>query len=259
VTGDRLGDWPTTMPTRWFQEQIPHLDSIVIADVIAISDVAVSCTLPSYGGLEAMLPTSEIPVRRGQAISDYVRVGKLIAVQVIRTAPLDVSMKRVREEEAATALTQYHRDAKVDLIVRTAAEHDSARIEALYRDVIWPLKDALDDAYEDVYSVFEEICAQGSTATMVLPVSIPDTLVRAIRSKVVASTYTASKEVTIRFGTSYEGVQALTTELNRLGRMEGIRVLITAPPKFKLIATDQTQTRAAARLAAAVATIPPAY
>ena len=234
---------------RWYQELIPHLGSIVIAAVTAISDDVVSCTLPAFGSIEILLPISEIPVQMGQ----------LIPVQVVRTAPIDVSMKRVRDDEAKEALNQYHRDAKVDQIVRVAAEHDQGRIAELYQDVIWPLRSALDDAYEDVYSVFEEICAQGSAETMVLPVPIPDTLVRAVRMKVVAATYTASKEVTIRFGTSYEGVQALTKELNRLGRMEGIRVLITAPPKFKLIATDQTQTRAAARLAAAVATIPPAF
>ena len=103
----------TTMSIRHFfyPERQPALSDIVVAHVKEIRDVAVYGSLPAYGDLEFMMPTSEINVRRGKRIADYVRVGENIVTQVISTTggKIDTSMKLVREEEAKEAMDRHIR------------------------------------------------------------------------------------------------------------------------------------------------------
>ena len=243
---------PTT--TYFYQGKEPALGDIVIADVTSISDVAVYCTLPAYGHLEVMMPVSEINVRRHRKVTDYIRVGQSVPVQVIRHegSKIDVSMKQVRDHEAKACNERHHRDARINLIVRTAANLDPVATEALYRDLIWSLP-----SETDVFSLFEDIraCEEGEA----LPSDaeeFPATLIAAIRAKLPAASYTAEKEIMLRFGQYHDGIDRLSAELRRLATLEGIDVFVIAPPKFRIVATDKTRARADARLAAAARSIP---
>ena len=232
----------------FYPRTLPEKDEIVMAEVATISDVAVYCRLPAYGDMEAMLPTSEINVRRHRKVADYVRIGQLVPVQVLRVdmGRVDVSMKQVREHEATEATNKYHRDAKVNLIVRTAiplsSGDDKDALTTLYREHVWPL--------EDAYATFEEVRAAGAAATF------PPALVAAILAKMPEASYTKEQDVMLRFGTFHDGVRRLEAALSTIAEKEGIQVFVVAPPTYRVRATDKTPARAAERLAAVVATLP---
>ena len=232
-----------------YAEPLPAVGDIVVATVQRIGDTAVYCTLPAYREFEVMLPTSEINVRRGRRVGDYVRVGQTIAVSVLRDDgdKLDVSLKQVREAERDAALAKHTKDLKIALIVRTACGLDEERTGAMYRDVIWPRS-----AEEDLYTLFEEVKAAGPVAD----VSLPAELVAAIHAKMPEASYTASADVTIRFAPFHDGAARVAATLTELAGREGVEVFVVAPPKYRLTATDKTQARAEARLAAAVAAVP---
>lgn len=243
---------PTTM--YFYQDKEPALGDIVIADVTRISDVAVYCTLPAYGDLEVMMPISEINVRRHKKVTDYIRVGQSVPVQVIRHegSKIDVSMKQVRDHEAKACIERHHRDARINLIVRTAANLDPVATEMLYRDLIWSLAPET-----DVFSLFEDVraCEEGD-ALPTDAVEFPPALISAIRAKLPAASYTAEKEIMLRFGPCHDGVDRLSAELRRLATMDSVEVFVIAPPKFRIVVTDKTRARADARLAAAISSIP---
>lgn len=215
-----------------------------MATVRSISDVAVYCTLPAYGDMEVLLPTSEINVRKHRKVADYVRVGQQMPVQVIRVEPgrVDVSLKQVRAHEAAATTDQFHHDARVNLVVRTAAAQSPEKVRELYEQHIWPL--------EDPYALMEEIRAGGDAG------ALPAELVAAVMAKFPEASYTATEDVMLRFGTFHDGAARLTAALQTLAEREGIQVLVVAPPTYRLVATDKTPARAAARLAAARAAVP---
>lgn len=232
------------MTTYFYPSQSPSVGDIVIAVVKTISDVAVYCSLPAYGGREAMIPTSEMNIKRYKSVNDYARVGQQMAAQVIRVEgeAIDLSTAQVREVEGKEAMNQFHRDRAVDLILRTAAGQDPAKTEALYREIVWPRL----TLGENVYELFEEIRATDEGS----PTELPEELVTAIRKKMPESHYTAEREIFLRFGPYADGVQRLNAELQRLAQIEGLQVLVVAPPKFKIVATDKTKARAEARVAA---------
>lgn len=244
------------MTTYFYPSQTPAIGDIVIAVVKTISDVAVYCSLPAYGGREAMIPTSEMNIKRYKSVNDYARVGQQMAAQVLRVEgeAIDLSTAQVREAEGKEAMNQFHRDRAVDLILRTAAGQDPAKTEALYREIVWPrLLAVTTEGTEiplksDIYELFEEVraCEEGAP----LPISLPEELVTAIRKKMPESHYTAEREIFLRFGPYADGVQRLNAELQRLAQIEGLQVFVVAPPKFKIVATDKTKARAEARVAA---------
>jgi translation initiation factor 2 subunit 1 len=244
-------------PTFFYAQERPKPGDIVVATVTSVGDVAVYGLLPAYGFLEVMLPTSEIYVAKRRKVGDYVHVGQTVVVEVIRcsaTGLVDVSLKKVAEREREEVLTRFHRDQKVNLIVRSAAAAatrgnsvvtaDPAAVATLYRDVVWPLG-------EDPYTVFEEVRAGGAMAE-----TLPPALVTAIHQKMPEASYTASEEVMLRFGPYHDGVARLNAALQRLSALESIQVVVVGAPKFRLTATDKTPARAAARLAAAISQVP---
>jgi translation initiation factor 2 alpha subunit (eIF-2alpha) len=244
---------PSTMrPLQMYANPLPAIGEVVVATVQRIGDTAVYCTMPAYRDFEVMLPTSEINVRRGRRVIDYVRVGQVIAVSVIRDDgdKLDVSLKQVREAERDAALAKHTKDLKIALIVRTACGLDEERVAAMYRDLIWPRS-----AEENLYTLFEEIKAAGPDADMTVW-ALPAELVTAVHAKMPEATYTASADVTIRFAPFHDGAARVAAALTELAKREGVEVFVVAPPKYRLTATDKTQARADARLAAAVAAVP---
>jgi translation initiation factor 2 alpha subunit (eIF-2alpha) len=244
------------MPTYFYATRTPAVGETVVATVQQIKDVAVYATLPAYGDCEVMLPTSEINVRRGKRVSDYVRVGQDIVVSVIRDDgdKFDVSMKQVRDVERDAIMEKYHRDGKVALLVRTAATDPAVSVVDLYRNVVWSLMEWLEeneDAPRDVLAVFEAV--RGGNAA---PVAIPPALHAAIMQKLPAPTWREEAEFMMRFGTFHDGAARIAATLTRLSQMPGIEVHVVAPPKYRLVATAATKAEAAALLAAAQATIP---
>lgn len=238
---------------HFYRETLPVVGEIVAAELSRIDENAVYCTLPAYAGHEAMLPTTELGMKRGKRVADYVRVGQLTALAVIRVegANIDVSLKQCRAEEGKVALERFHRDARVDLILRTAAAQDLGKTAALYSGVVWPMH----DVEKDVYAEFEEarIAMEDGVSTQS---AFTAEILAAIKAKMPSVTYSAEREILLRFGTFHDGVDRMRQILTTLAMKEGIEVFIVAPPKYRVTAKDRTPVRAAARLAAACENLP---
>lgn len=232
------------MNVHSFYPTKPAISAIVVGVIKSIGDVAAYCTLRLHGNIEYMLPLTEINMKRHKRVSDYIRVGQDVVLQIMGTdTDTYVSMKEVSENEKKTAMERYVHDLKVDLIVRTAAEQNPDRIAELLKTVVHPLL----EKDQDPYLAFEEVRIAKEDGAAIPDIYTP-ALVTAIQQKMPVVTHTAEKEIVMRFGCVTNGVDRLNQELNRIAAIPGIRVFIVAPPKYKLVATDRTPTRAAALL-----------
>lgn len=238
---------------RFYRAELPEVGDIVAAEISKIDENAVYCTLPAYAGIEAMLPVTEVGVKRGKRVVDYVRVGQLLPLAVIRVdgQNVDVSLKQCRAEEGKTAMVAFHRDSRVDLILRTTAGQDAAQTASLYNDIVWPMR----DAEEDVYAQFEEARIAMEDGVPTRPEFTP-ALLAAVRAKMPPVTYTADREIMLRFGTFHDGSARLHAALTELAAKEGVEVYIVAAPKYRVVARGRTPARAAARLADACVGLP---
>jgi translation initiation factor 2 alpha subunit (eIF-2alpha) len=224
----------------------PALNDIVVADIQSIQDTAVYAILPGYGDLEVMIPISEIPVRKHRKVSDYVRVGELTPLCVIRVegAGIDVSLKQVSEAERGKALDEHHRRLRIDQVLRVAARHEPAALGALYKAHVWN-----HESIDVVWARFEEIRA-GEPATE------PAELVAAIHQKLPMPVHVAEREVIVRFGLDPAGAARVSTVLRDLAAMEGVQVFVVAPPRYRIVIKEKTPARASARLEEVCSFIP---
>lgn len=256
-------------PRQFYPEALPPVGIIVIATITRITDTAVYCELPAYRDAEAMIPLSEIYIKRHKRVSDYVKEGQTVVAQVLRHDPMDLSMKIVREAEREAAIAAHGRDAKIHQIARFAAEGSATYLEELLREQIWPrgcLSDSSargfekdssgDDTYngEAVMTWMRMVRGGEPGAAVGVPVSLFNAIMSGLPEPIVTST----KEVVLRFGAFHDGIARLNAALGELSAIPGLSVVVSAPPKYQLVATGPSATAANAILAAAMARIPAA-
>jgi translation initiation factor 2 subunit 1 len=211
----------------------PSIDSLVVADVVDFNDVIVNCTLPEYCGLEAIIPTSEIKVKRGKAVRNYVKKGQQIVAQVIRIdeqGRVDMSLKMVKEDEQVQTMDTYHKTLKVLQICGAAANYKLERTIELYS-----LTQSLAEDYESPYKYFEACLVEEATAPT------PE-IQEAIQKRIQTPSYTCEKEIQLRFSEP-NGVERITKQLNEW-HAQGFQVFIVSPPKYKIVATANSLAKA---------------
>jgi translation initiation factor 2 alpha subunit (eIF-2alpha) len=254
-------------PRQFYPEALPPVGKIIIATIVRITDTAVYCELPAYRDATAMIPLSEIYIKRHKRVSDYVKEGQAVAAQVLRHDPMDLSMKIVREAEREAALAAHGRDAKIHQIARVAAEGSASHLEELLREHVWPrgcLSDSSarscfekDSGGDDTYNG-EAVMAWMQAVRGERAAGIPVSLLNAIMTGLPEPIVSITKEVVLRFGTFHDGVARLNAALGELSTIPGLSVVVSAPPKYQLVATGPSATAANAILAVAMERIPAA-
>lgn len=258
-------------PRQFYPEVIPPLNKLVIANVTRITDTAVYCELPAYMDMEAMIPISEIYIKRHRRVTDYVKEGQTVVAQVLRHDPIDLSLKIVREAERDAAMEAHGRDAKIHQIARTAAGGSVATLMSLLTEEIWTrgcgvTLDArgcvTDETGADEDSIYdgERVMAwmrmiRGSGSVDAVE-AVPSALIAAIMTRLPEPIVTLTKDITLRFGVFHDGVTRLNALLSELAATPGLSVIVTAPPKYQLVATGPNEAVAAAILADASARLP---
>lgn len=242
-------------PHFFYSARVPAEDENVMAEISAIHEAAVYATLPAYGNLEGMIPMTEVGIPKRKRVTDVVRVGQLVVANVkavTESGALDLSLKNVRPDEREAATTRYHQDLRLNNIVRsTAGGGDRELQEYIYTKFAWPATEGeagvSSAAWLERIRVGEIGVAEG----------LPRPFVEEVMLRVPMPSYTESTDITVRFGVFHNGAERLNSFLRELAAEPGIQVIVTAPPKYRLTATDVTQEKAAARLAAAVGRVPP--
>jgi len=146
------------------RKELPDVGEYVVATVKKIFDYGAYVTLDEYNGLEAYLPWSEVASRWVRNIRDVLREDQKIVVKVIRVnrrrKTVDVSLKKVPENEKRKKMLWWKRYLKASKIIELVAEKIGKSIEDAYREVVWKLE----DYYGDPLLGLEEAVIRGPEA-----------------------------------------------------------------------------------------------
>jgi len=108
--------------------------------------------LLEYNSIEGMILLSELSRRRIRSISSLIKVGRQEPVMVLRVDKekgyIDLSKRRVSEEDVAACEERYNKSKLVHSIMRHVAETMEADLEDLYTNVAWPLYKKYGHAFE---------------------------------------------------------------------------------------------------------------
>jgi len=147
------------MPIR--RKELPDVGELVVATVREVYDYGAYLNLDEYGGLEAYLPWSEVASRWIRSIHDVLKPGQKVVVKVIRVnrkrKQVDVSLKRVYENERRRKMMEWKRQQKAEKILEIAAQKLGKSLEEAYEQV----GARLEDAYGELMAAFEEAAVRG--------------------------------------------------------------------------------------------------
>ncbi|BFH74137.1 translation initiation factor IF-2 subunit alpha [Sulfurisphaera javensis] len=139
---------------------VPSEGEVLIATVKQVFDYGSYVTLDEYGNLQAFLPWSEISSRWVKNIRDVIKEGRKIVVKVIRVdrrkGTIDVSLKKVTEDEKRKKNAQWKKIQKVDKILEIVSKKINKSEREGWEQVAWKLEDKYGDAYEALVKAVKE-------------------------------------------------------------------------------------------------------
>lgn len=138
--------------------QLPEENELVLATIRKIMPYGAFCTLPEYGNAEAFLHVSEVASRWIKNIHEFISENKKVVVKVLRVdrekGQIDVSLRRVNEEEKRNKLESIKRGARSDKLLQLALTKSkdpmkvpelAAKLEEVHGEAYAALEAALED------------------------------------------------------------------------------------------------------------------
>ncbi|CAI7795957.1 unnamed protein product [Closterium sp. NIES-53] len=151
---------------RMYEAKFPEVEQVVMVQVKNIADMGAYVSLLEYNNIEGMILLSELSRRRIRSISSLIKVGRQEPVMVVRVDKqkgyIDLSKRRVSEEEVAACEEKYNKSKMVHSIMRHVAETSGVDVEELYTNVTWPLYRKYGHAFEvkrEVPAMVEDVKA----------------------------------------------------------------------------------------------------
>ncbi|KAH9538891.1 hypothetical protein CY35_15G031400 [Sphagnum magellanicum] len=218
--------------------------------------------LLEYNNIEGMILLSELSRRRIRSISSLIKVGRQEPVMVLRVDKekgyIDLSKRRVSEEDIAVCEERYNKSKLVHSIMRHVAETMEADLEDLYTHVGWPLYRKYGHAFEafklivtDPDSVLggltkevKEESPDGQETIKVVPAmtdEVKDALIKNIKRRMTPQPLKIRADIELKCF-QYDGVLHIKDAMRRAeeaGTQEcPVKIKLVAPPLYVL--TTQT-------------------
>ncbi len=221
-------------------KEYPEEGEFVIATVKNIHPYGAFLKLDEYPGKEGFMHISEVASTWVKNVRDFIKEGQKVVAKVIRVDPskghIDLSLKRVNQQQRKAKLQEYKRAQKAENLLRMAAENIGRSFEDAWREVWVPLE----EEYGEVYAAFEE-AAQGGIE--VLKDKLSDEWLEALKPiiesyvEVPRVTINAEFEITVPTPNGMDVIkEALIKARDRANEEEDIDVRFTyqGAPRYRI-------------------------
>jgi len=231
---------PNSLSCRFYENQYPEPEEVVMVNVTNISDMGAYVTLLEYDDIEGMILLSELSRRRIRSINKLVRVNRTEIVMVIRVDKekgyIDLSKRRVDPEDVIKCEERYNKAKAVHSVLRHVAEVKGLKLETLYQKIGWPLYKKYGHAYEGFKIALNE-SEDGSNIFKDLDVDeeVKGALITYIKRRLAPQPVKIRADIEVTCFT-YEGIDAIKAALSE-GEEKGqadapIKIKLIAPPMY---------------------------
>ncbi len=227
------------------RKELPDVGELVVATVKQVFEYGAYLILDEYNSMEAYLPWSEVASKWVRNIRDVIREGQKVVVKVIRVnrrnKQVDVSLKRVFDNERRRKMLEWKRAVRAEKILELAAKKIGKTLDEAYEKAGWKLE----DYYGEIYAGLEQAVMRGPEGLKEAGIEEPwlsalyEEATRHIEVKKVKITGT----LTLR-SLSPDGVnrirRVLSEPLSKLSLDENtsIRVYTAGAPRYKIEVTS---------------------
>lgn len=242
-TEDNIQLKSTVANCRMYEQKYPKVDDLVMVEVKSIEEMGAYVALKEYNDIEGMILLSELSRRRIRSINKIIRVGRLEVVVVLRVDEekgyIDLSKRRVSDEEAQKCEEKYNKSKAVHSIMRHVAETMKQDLEQLYVKIAWPLYKKFGHAYE----AFKMAISEPSTVFEGLDIDeeLKDAVLKHIKRRLTPQPVKIRADIEVTCF-HYEGIDAIKAALSK-GQDTSteecpIKIKLVAPPLYVVITTS---------------------
>jgi translation initiation factor 2 subunit 1 len=165
------------------KKPLPDEGEILIATVKKVFDQGAYVTLDEYGGLEAYLPWIEVSSRWVRNVRDVLSEGRKIVVKVIRVdrkkGTVDVSLKKVTEDEKKKKMAQWKRLQRTDKILEIVSKKLNLPEKQAWEEVAWRLESKYNT---DAFAVLERAAKEGDK--VLREAGVPDVWIKPLLEEI---------------------------------------------------------------------------
>ncbi|AQL07357.1 Eukaryotic translation initiation factor 2 subunit alpha [Zea mays] len=240
---------------RMYEQRFPEVDAAVMIQVKHIADMGAYVSLLEYNNIEGMILFSELSRRRIRSISSLIKVGRQEPAIVLRVdrdkGYIDLSKRRVSEEEAHACEDRYNKSKLVHSIMRHVAETLEIDLEPLYQRIGWPLYRKYGHAFEafklivaDPDAILDALTYEEKEVTKVVPAVTPevkDSLVKNIRRRMTPQPLKIRADIEMKCF-QFDGVLHIKQAMKKAEAAGNdncpVKIKLVAPPLYVL--TTQT-------------------
>jgi len=212
--------------------EMPEQNELVLAVIKKILPYGAFCSLPEYNNREAFLHISEVASRWIKNIHEFLSEGQRVVVKVHRTDKaknqIDVSLKRVNDEEKRKKLEQVGFEKRSQKLVEVALKESKAKVTFV------DIKEKIEEEYGDLYTCLKECSEKGDTALK--DIDIP----KQLKASIVEIAKKNIKKPIISVGgvikltcTGPDGVETIKKILSV--KEKGVDISYLGAPRYKII------------------------
>jgi len=182
------------VPVKIARKDLPDVGELVVGTVTKIMEHGAYVILDEYGGLEAYVPINEIVQSWFHSIKDYLKPGQKAVFRVIRVDPrrklIDVSLRKVREEEKKEKFLQWKRTVRAVKLLELVSQRTGIPLQELLVKVGY----RFEDIYGDMLKGFEQLAKGNVDEVRRVLKDVPDHVFKVIEE--IAKEHIEIPEVT---------------------------------------------------------------
>eukprot|EP01114_Cavostelium_apophysatum_P005745 TRINITY_DN16916_c0_g1_i1.p1 TRINITY_DN16916_c0_g1~~TRINITY_DN16916_c0_g1_i1.p1 ORF type:complete len:379 (+),score=152.55 TRINITY_DN16916_c0_g1_i1:58-1137(+) len=250
---------------RMYEQKFPEVDDLVVVEVKSIEEMGAYVALKEYNDIEGMILLSELSRRRIRSINKIIRVGRLEVVLVLRVDKekgyIDLSKRRVSDEDVAKCDEKYNKSKAVHSIMRHVAEGaqsqglPNSQLEELYSKVAWPLYKKFGHAYDAFKIAMND---PNVLNDLNLETPVYDLVVKNIKRRLTPQPIKVRADLEVTCF-SYEGIEAIKAALKRgedtSSQDTPVSIKLVAPPLYVAVTSAIQKDSAIAALNTAIEAI----
>ena len=189
------------------ENEFPDDNELVLATIKKVLPYGAFCALSEYGNREAFLHVSEVAPRWIKNIREFISEGQRVVVKILRVdrekSQIDVSLRRVSEEERKNKQESVKRAARVDKLLQIALTKAKSPITVL------ELVDVLAVKFGDAYGALEAVLeTDDALADLKIDEALKAEIIDIVRKSIKKARVSAKAELTIKcFGSN--GIESI--------------------------------------------------
>ncbi|CAB9508445.1 Eukaryotic translation initiation factor 2 subunit 1 [Seminavis robusta] len=240
-----LNDDRKNLDCRFYENQFPEIESVVMVNVRSIADMGAYVSLLEYNNIEGMILLSELSRRRIRSIHRLIRVNRNEVVMVLRVDKdkgyIDLSKRRVSPEDVAACEERFNKAKAVHGVFRHVCERRKFYLEDIYERIGWPLYKKYGHAYDAFrLAISDEKNAVDPFTDIDVPQDLKDEIKTYILRRLAPQPIKIRSDIEVSCFT-YEGIDAIRDAL--FAGMEvgtdnsQIKIKLIAPPIYVMSTT----------------------